>query len=95
MEKIYKAKDGKIFTNDKECEVYEKKLDEKELTRKQAAEKVEKAKVDFENACKVEQEKYKAYFDIMKEFNEKYGAYHTKITVGEIFPFDIMNIFNW
>ena len=95
MEKIYKAKDGKIFTNDKECEVYENKLDEKETTRKQAAEKVEKAKVDFENACRVEQEKYKAYLDIMKDFNTKYGAYHTKITSDIIFPFDILNILNW
>lgn len=99
MEKIYKAKDGRIFSGehaDKDCIAYEKSLDEKELSRKQLHEELEKAKADCEEKYKLAQESYKIYSEKMIEFNKKYGAYHTKITANDVFPIFLFDrIFGW
>lgn len=86
MEKMYKAKDGKLFMSEKECVEYEKLLDEKEISRKQMHEMVEKAKVNYENERKEFESAYREYQDKLMEFNKKYGLYHTKITVNELIP---------
>lgn len=94
MEKIYRAKDGKLFSGEsaeKQCANYEKQLNEKELSRKALHEEVEKAKADYDLKVKQMQDSYKAYQDKMSDFCNKYGAYHTKITISDLFPINIFD----
>ena len=98
MEKIYKAKDGKLFGGelaDKQCACYEKQLDEKELSRKALHEEVEKAKAEYDLKVRQMQDSYKIYQDKMSDFCNKYGAYHTKITINDLFPINIFDKLYW
>ena len=82
--KFYSEKTKTFFDSVKDCEKAEKEFDEKQAVK--LKEKEERAKM-----AKEVDEAYKHADDLLKQFCEKYGAYHKTTykpaTVSELFDF--------